>query len=183
MPWKRTSWTEPRCLRLLPGFTYLLPVLLACVASTEDNSALGGGHVWAVKVRLERGGEVSKEELEAVADSTATDLGLVNHGRIEPFPNIFQFELDASSRSGRSLLMDTHTLLGQHPAVVWTSKQRPLTRVKRDVQFRDPYFSRQWHLVSMCYLIEDLPTLAISTTTAELPHKLVLGIAFTHRHS
>ena len=149
MSWKRNSWTEQRCFRLLPGFTNLLLVLLTCVASTEDLSAFGAEHVWAVKVR--GGEEGSQGELTAVADSTATDLGLVNRGRIEPFPNIFLFELDAGSRSGRSV-MATHTVLGQHPAVVWTSKQRPLTRVKRDVQFSDPYFPRQWHLVSICTL-------------------------------
>lgn len=126
---------------------YQLPVLLAYVPLL-GYSALGreGGHVWAVKVQ--GGGERAERELQAIADTVANNLGLVNHGRIEPFHNVFQFE-GSSRRVGRSAVAAVHASLEGHPGVVWASLQRPLTRTKREVEFRDPFFSKQWHLVSL----------------------------------
>ena len=129
---------------------YQLPVLLAYVPLL-GYSALGreGGHVWAVKVQ--GGGKRAERELQTIADSVANNLGLVNHGRIEPFHNVFQFE-GSSRRVGRSAVTAVHASLEGHPGVVWASLQRPLTRTKREVEFRDPFFSKQWHLVSLCVL-------------------------------
>ena len=136
---------------------YQLPVFLACVPLL-GYSALGreGGHVWAVKVQ--GGGERSEHELQAIADSVADTLGLVNHGRIGPFHNVFEFE-GSSRRVGRSAVAAVHESLQGHPGVVWASLQRPLTRIKRsEVEFRDPYFSKQWHLVSECRLLGQFVT-------------------------
>ena len=129
---------------------YQLPVLLAYVPLL-GYSALGreGGHVWAVKVQGV--GERAERELQTIADTVANNLGLVNHGRIEPFHNVFQFEGN-SRRVGRSAVAAVHASLEGHPGVVWASLQRPLTRTKREAEFRDPFFSKQWHLVSLCVL-------------------------------
>ena len=138
------------CLLLMLSYQ----LFLVCVPLL-GYSALGreGRHVWAVKLQGE--GERSKRELQAIADSVANNLGLVNHGRIEPFHNVFEFE-GSSRRVGRSAVAAVHASLEGHPGVVWASLQRPLTRTKREVEFRDPFFSKQWHLVSLHVLSEPL---------------------------
>ena len=144
----KTPLARSTCLFVM--LLYQLPVLLAYVPLL-GYSALGreGGHVWAVKVQGE--GKRAERELQTIADSVANNLGLVNHGRIEPFHNVFQFE-GSSRRVGRSAVTAVHASLEGHPGVVWASLQRPLTRTKREVEFRDPFFSKQWHLVSLCVL-------------------------------
>ncbi len=120
------------------------------------------GRAWAVKV--ERRGRETKD-LEAAADSVALSLGLVSRGRVEPFADIFLFELQAQEGGDRThpwYTADprTHRLersLGRHRDVVWAGRQDPLRRVKRgwigrdeeeEAEFEDPCFAQQWHLVS-----------------------------------
>ena len=141
-----------RGVRVLgPMLLYKLPVLLACVPLMGYSAPDGEDeHVWAVKVQ---GKERSDEEVRALADSVASRLGLANHGKIEPFLNVFRFGGD-SWKIGRSTVGTVHASLREHPAVVWASLQRPLVRTTRNVEFIDPYFPSQWHLVSL-HVLDD----------------------------
>lgn len=102
----------------------------------------------------------SVESDEEKADLLAKELGLMNLGRVDPFPSVFRFRHDqsvarkSSSKGVRVMrnsenLDEVDTLLVQHPSVAWASKEKALVREKRTnyLQLNDPMFDKQWHLV------------------------------------
>ena len=127
---------------------------LQAVFSTEDSL----GHVWAVK--LTASGGRRPEDIEKRAESTASSLGFINEGRVEPFRDIFQYRVTETSlqtalsyetappRDVRSAVVHMERSLRRHDSVVWAGKQRSLRRAKR-MKFNDPAFHQQWHLVSI----------------------------------
>lgn len=111
-------------------------------------------NVWAVKLNPEG---LSGVWSEVTADSLASELKLINRGKLEPFDNVFQFELTPELLGGvkryRRALAHCDEKLREHSAVLWSSRQRPLKRTKRELYetyFNDPVFKKQWHLVSVC---------------------------------
>lgn len=130
------------------------------------------GTSWAVKVE-QRGRE--RGDLEAAAEGIASSMGLVSRGRVEPFADIFLFEEIPSGDApgneqdfmeqlsenttpswyGRPQTSRLERSLTGHRDVVWAGRQDPLRREKkgwvrrkRQVEFDDPSFHKQWHLVS-----------------------------------
>ena len=111
---------------------------------------------WAVK--LGNQDMTSSQEMEARARELAKERGLEFVGRVEPFPNIFQFDLprevidyhiqsrEIGQLDAQSVEDSFHNELSGHPSVMWASKQVALIRTKRE--FSDPAFEQQWHLVS-----------------------------------
>ena len=120
---------------------------LVILLSAEISMPTSGDVIWAVKLT---GGTSRAREL-------ADERGLELVGRVDPFPDVFEFRLPRSAMEARSVedgigkLDDpsvdgaVHDELMGHPAVQWVSRQVPLRRTKRD--FDDPAFPRQWHLV------------------------------------
>ena len=120
---------------------------LVILLSAEISMPTSGDVIWAVKLT---GGTSRAREL-------ADERGLELVGRVDPFPDVFEFRLPRSAMEARSVedgigkLDDpsvdgaVHDELMGHPAVQWVSRQVPLRRTKRD--FADPAFPRQWHLV------------------------------------
>ncbi len=129
------------------GWLYALAVVLASHQVAVECTS------WAVKLDGAGGG---REDLEAIAKRTASSLGLVNKGRVEPFADIFLFEIPlatslgagpgpthvdqerdsdnngiTASRYTRSLTHRLERSLEVHRDVVWVGRQEPLRRVKR----------------------------------------------------
>ena len=80
----------------------------------------------------------------------------------------FQFELHPGAGGGEGVwegrsdgergirsVVHVDKRLSNHLSVVWAGRQRPLKRTKREteLEFRDPKFSQQWHLVSECVCV------------------------------
>jgi subtilisin family serine protease len=96
--------------------------------------------------------------MEGLAKELAEERGLEFVGRVDPFPNVFEFKLshkvmlDHSVERGiniqdeQSIEDALHNELSGHPSVKWVSKQVALKRTKRE--FSDPAFNQQWHLVN-----------------------------------
>ena len=108
---------------------------------------------------------LSMESDEEKADRLAVELGLVNLGRVDPFPSVFRFQHDPSihrmsgDRDVREKRIDREQvdlLLAEHPSLLWASREKALVREKRTdyLQLNDPMFAKQWHLVwiSVCKL-------------------------------
>ena len=114
------------------------------------------------------------------ADEIAHDLDLVNIGQFKDFDNHFIFAHKCFSSNNNTLTVrNVHSMhmkvyndsdfeglivsiekkLEKHEDVVWFSHQRILSRQKRDVSpingpfmnFEDPLYRQQWHLVSTIY--------------------------------
>ena len=114
---------------------------------------------WAVK--LDPGAAMSPEGVEGLAKKLAEERGLEVVGRVDPFPNVFEFKLshkvmlDQSAERGirqrdvQSLEDALHNDVAEHPSVKWVSKQVALKRTKRE--FSDPAFTQQWHLVGCVF--------------------------------
>jgi hypothetical protein len=139
-------------------------LLVACL-HVSLCSLTGGGRgersvSWAVK--LDPGAMTSRGDMEGLAKELAEERGLEFVGRVDPFPNVFEFKLshkvmlDHSVERGiniqdeQSIEDALHNELSGHPSVKWVSKQVALKRTKRE--FSDPAFNQQWHLVG-CVLI------------------------------
>lgn len=122
--------------------------------------------LWVVNIKSM--GNVSKQ-----AHQVACDLDLVNLGQFRDFQNHFIFAHEFSNagnssltiRKVHSLHLDTYNesefeslvdftegRLEAHADVLWFSHQRILSRQKRDIKpfmnFVDPLYPQQWHLVS-----------------------------------
>lgn len=109
---------------------------------------------WVVKLRYEDA-TASRSMTRAV--ELAREQGLECVGRVDPFPDVFEFRLSPSViqdliRERGTRDMDAQSVenmfdegLSGHPVVRWASKQVPLKRTKRE--FSDPAFEKQWHLV------------------------------------
>lgn len=103
---------------------------------------------------------LDQHELQRVASSIADSNGLpldVEH--IQQFHGVFRlrYNLTGDGESWRVRRSNIHRQfasldksLSKHPLVVWSARQHCLTRQKRGFQldFNDPMFDRQWHLVS-----------------------------------
>ena len=144
-------------LAVLWGLAVLLPFL---DPQSRSLAQAGSPVSWAVKLALEYGDVSSGDHLEMEAKKLARVQRLQFAGRVDPFPDIFLFELPQSTiehhvRSGGHKKRDSsdvedfiHQELNGHPSVEWAGKQVGLRRVKRMFEFADPAFDRQWHLVS-----------------------------------
>ena len=144
-------------LAVLWGMAVLLPLLDPQSVSLAQTSQ---PVTWAVKLALGSGDESSRDHLEREAKELAQVQHLQFGGRVDPFPDIFLFELPQSIierhvRNGGHEKRDTSDVedvineeLNRHPSVEWAGKQVGLRRVKRMIEFTDPAFGRQWHLVS-----------------------------------
>lgn len=120
-------------------------VIKLAPSSTFDEWTLH--HIWSVKSDEER------------ADRLAEELGLLNLGRVDPFPSVFRFRNDPrglgdrsvrETRIGRSV-DEVDLVLAKHPSLVWASREKALVRKKRTdyMSLNDPMFDKQWHLVSV----------------------------------
>ena len=108
---------------------------------------------WAVKIDSKSSSFGSyvfgTMDTEQRADAIATELGLVNGGRIEPFKDIYKFVLPSTSgdqtsndvynghnhdevvRSVEYQVGHFDKQLNEHSGLLWSSKQVPLKRAKR----------------------------------------------------
>lgn len=112
---------------------------------------------------------LEKEELVSVANSLAANLGLDGEVRhVDQFRGVFVLRYNLIGynltgdhtdsmesrrlrrRSSHQHLARLEKGLDEHPSIVWAARQRCLVRQKRDFEldFNDPMFDRQWHLVS-----------------------------------
>lgn len=131
-----------------------------------------GPQEWVVKVRsvVETPGllygvhtkTLDQTELADLADSIAVSFGVQSAQRVEPFRDVFKLQYDINSDLGEDLqvsaqhgiqrrLAELDKSLEDHPSLLWAARQHCLVRQKRggaDLQFNDPMFHRQWHLVS-----------------------------------
>ena len=128
-------------------------LLVACV-HVSLCSVTGGREKsvsWAVKLDPEA--VMSQGDVEGLAKELAEERGLEIVGRVDPFPNVFEFKLSHKvmlergirQRDVQSIEDTLHDDLSGHPSVKWVSKQVALKRTKRE--FSDPAFPQQWHLV------------------------------------
>ena len=121
----------------------ILAFLALCALGGEGGSARLKSHSWAVKLSS----RVSVLNLNGQADALAEECGVVNMGPIGRMDDIFEFGMRAEdNQSGSVDHLAVEESLSRHSAVQWAAIQRPLKRVGRS--FRDPYFIKQWHLVS-----------------------------------
>lgn len=127
----------------------VLTKLFRILASLALCALAGGGtasmktHSWAVKLSS----RVSLSDLNSQANALAKECGVINMGPIGSMDNIFEFGMRANdNQSGSIDHLAVEESLSMHSAVQWAAIQRPLKRVGRS--FRDPYFLKQWHLVS-----------------------------------
>lgn len=107
---------------------------------------------WAVKIDSKSFGSYlfGPVDTEQLADNVATELGLVNDGRIEPFKDIYKFILpsvdhmtnvygDGSHeevvRSVEYQVRHFDKRLNEHSSLLWSSKQVPLKRTKRTLSW------------------------------------------------
>ena len=92
------------------------------------------------------------EEINALADRVAMEMGAVNLGRIEPFQDLYKFTKNTKTRNVRD-----DNILENHSNILWSSKQVVLKRTKRSgfplisrgfpsASFNDPKYIDQWHL-------------------------------------
>ena len=124
---------------------------------------------WAVRV--------SKDSSNDFVDLFAYDLGLVNKGQIGHLEGIYLFHYIDKSRFGKmsdifnitiasdgrlfqyhqhmfseneaaDIIQKTEEKLDSHPDIVWHSHQKVVSRSRRSMQFQDPFYNLQWHLVS-----------------------------------
>lgn len=138
--------TCPRALKAL---------VVLCVHVSLSSTTGGNGRPvsWAVKL----GHDEDTTTPEVLAKKLAREQGLEFVGRVDPFPDVFEFSLSQNAilervRERGTGGIDSHSIedtvheeLSGHPVVKWASKQIPLKRTKRE--FSDPAFHRQWHLV------------------------------------
>lgn len=100
------------------------------------------------------------ESEEKKADNLAVELGMVNLGRVDPFPSVFRFRHDPSEawksgnagvkqKRGDDEQKELDLLLAEHSSLLWASREKSLVRKKRTnyLQLNDPMFDKQWHLV------------------------------------
>ena len=136
---------------------------------------------WAVKIDSKSSSFGSyvfgTMDTDQLADAIATELGLVNGGRIEPFKDIYKFVLPSTAgdqtsnynghnhdevvRSVEYQVRHFDKQLNEHSSLLWSAKQVPLKRTKRTlaperdlrrvtpvIKFNDPKYRLQWHLVN-----------------------------------
>ena len=115
----------------LPSFSVLL---LALIRLTGCEQTLKWS--WAVSLR---GGSASE-----IAD----DLGMENMGEVLPGSKIYEFSYVHNSRTRKDDVVGLHARLLDHRHVNGAELQKPLVRVRRAVEFNDPSYPNQWHLVS-----------------------------------
>lgn len=127
---------------------------------------------WVVKLKpvtkesylgiKEQDRHLDQSELTDIAVSLAQDFGLENMGHVSPFLGVFKLRLGfheggMEKRDISRRLAEVDRSLDEHPKVLWASRQHCLVRHKRKVRmdFNDPMFSRQWHLVSseLCHVV------------------------------
>ena len=129
-------------------------------------------HEWVIKLKTTArdsylGGlynhhrTLDQSELSGIAASIADHFELEHAGHVTPFHGVFRLRYSSPSDTGKLKKRDgNHRLveelergLASHEAVVWAAKQDPLVRRKRGVavDFNDPMFFRQWHLVSQVF--------------------------------
>ena len=124
---------------------------------------------WAVRV--------SKDSSNAFVDILAHDLDLVNKGQIGHLEGIYLFHYIDNSKFGKTsdvfnittasdgslfqyhqemfseneaadIIQKTEEKLDSHPDILWHSHQKVVSRSRRSMQFQDPFYNLQWHLVS-----------------------------------
>ena len=124
--------------------------------TTTRDSYLGLGGLYDYNRTLDQ------SELSNIADSIAEDLPLEHAGHVTPFHGVFRLRYDPRKESGHGRLRvrdaegikqrfeELDRSLDAHRLVVWAARQNPLIRHKRSVavDFNDPMFGKQWHLVS-----------------------------------
>jgi len=109
--------------------------LLALLLGLSSNQAVTQEpRTWAVKIKP------NSLLFSPDADQIANHLGLTNAGRVHPFPDVYKFTVTASNSP-------TTSDLRSHPNIEWSSRQVRLKRSKR-LQFNDPQFGHQWHLLN-----------------------------------
>ena len=81
------------------------------------------------------------------ASEIADELGMENRGEILPGNKIYEFSYVHKSRTKRGDVAGLHSRLLDHHHVNWAELQKPLVRVRRDMDFNDPSYTDQWHLV------------------------------------
>ena len=125
---------------------------------------------WAVKL-------VKNSNSKNNISKIASDLGLINKGQIGHLDDIYLFhyidnlmsnlsadlqretvENDAklmlyhqkifSESELEDIIQQTEEKMNNHLDIVWHSHQKILSRSKRSLHFQDPFYNRQWHLVS-----------------------------------
>lgn len=82
------------------------------------------------------------------ASEIADDLGMENMGEILPGSKIYEFSYVHKSRTRKDHVVGLHARLLDHRHVNGAELQKPLVRVRRAVEFNDPSYLNQWHLVS-----------------------------------
>lgn len=118
---------------------------------------------WAVKIRF-----MQTQSLQNVSQ-IAQEMELINAGQIgaiqdyylfiHPFyfpntndskiSNTYKKENKYTSRAVFfAIKNETENKLLTHPAVLWFKQEIMRHRSKRQLEFQDPYFPNQWHLVS-----------------------------------
>ena len=135
----------------------LSSVVCVCLLVVAMTTTAGSDElpVWAVRIAH------ATPHLNSEADRVASELGLVNSGRIEPFPNLYRFTLPVEASAGhyrviRDTVRQLDDRLKGHQSVRWSSQQVVLKRTKRAnplimrgapvINFNDPQYSKQWHL-------------------------------------
>ena len=139
---------------LIVAILLLSLYLFRCLSAVESALPV----TWAVKLHHADG--ASQDRLEMDAKRIAKERGLRFRGRVDPFPNIFEFELPQSTidyhirRRGdenwdaQGVENVLHDDLREHPSVTWVSRQVALRRVKRgSLQFEEPAIYYQWQYV------------------------------------
>ena len=125
---------------------------------------------WAVRVSKDR-------SVDSSIDILAYDLDLVNKGQIGHLEGIYLFHYIDKSKFGKTsdvfnittasdgmlfqyhqqmfseneaadIIQKTEEKLDSHPDILWHSHQKVVSRSRRSMQFQDPFYNLQWHLVS-----------------------------------
>ena len=125
---------------------------------------------WAVKL-------YNHSDILQTANKIASDLGLINQGPIGHLNDVYLFHYDINNKSDdllnkttlsdakliefhqklysdvemKEIIEEVEEKLNSHTDVVWHSHQKIVSRSKRSIQFQDPYYSRQWHLVRIAF--------------------------------
>ena len=117
----------------LTSFSFLLLTLIGLTGCEQAASTWS----WAVSLRGGTAGQVSD------------DLGMENMGEILPGSEIYELSYVGKSHTRRDDVVGLHARLLDHHHVNWAELQKPLVRVRRKLEFSDPSYKDQWHLVSV----------------------------------